>query len=194
MREDDRELALPVEGPRIRQALVQNTTERVDVGATVDLPALDLLGRDVVDRAHKAALAGQAAHRGHVSRQAEVAEVRVLAGSVLGDKDVAGLHVPVHEPDCVRCIEGPADLPDQIDCALRIEPSFPLEQLAQVGALDVLHRKVEDAVLITRRDGPDDVRMIETPRKLGFTQEALAEAFVARQLRSEELQSHATPA
>jgi hypothetical protein len=73
----------------------------------------------------------------------------VLAGSVLGDNDIPRLHVPVHQPNCVRCIEGLADLPDQIDCALRIEPSFPLEQLAQVRTLDVLHREVEDAVLIT---------------------------------------------
>src|SRR5580765_1076475 len=37
------------------------------------------------------------------------------------------------------------------------------------------------------------MRMIETPRELGFTQEALTEALVPRQLRSEQFQRHATP-
>ena len=61
--EDDRELALAVERPRSRQTLVEDAAERVDVGSAVDRSALDLLGRDVVDRADEASLPGQAADR-----------------------------------------------------------------------------------------------------------------------------------
>ena len=41
------------------QALVEQTAERVDVGAAVDRVAADLLGGDVVDRAHQLAVAGR---------------------------------------------------------------------------------------------------------------------------------------
>ncbi len=63
MREHHRELTLALERARPGQAFVENTAEGVHVGASVDHAALDLLGRDVVDRAYEAALAGQAAHR-----------------------------------------------------------------------------------------------------------------------------------
>ena len=149
MRENDRELALAVERAGTRQALEEDTTERVDVGTGVDPAALDLLRRDVVDRAHEASLPGEAAGRGHVSRQTEVANVGVLAGSVVGDNDVSRLHIPVDQPRCVRHIEALGDLPDQIDCAFRLEPAFALKQLAQVRTFDVLHREVKDPVLVT---------------------------------------------
>ncbi len=67
MGEHDRELALPIEGARARQALEENAAERVDVGAAVDLAALDLLGRDVVDGADEASVGRQAAGRRQVS-------------------------------------------------------------------------------------------------------------------------------
>ena len=41
------------------QAVEEQAGERVDVGAGVDVAALDLLGRDVVDRPHELAGLGQ---------------------------------------------------------------------------------------------------------------------------------------
>ena len=72
------ELAVALERRRAGQALVEHAAERVDVGARVDGAALDLLGRDVGDRARRSAVAGQARDRRGVPREAEVAEVGVL--------------------------------------------------------------------------------------------------------------------
>ena len=115
--EDDRQLALALERPRAGEALEEDAAERVDVGAAVDRAALDLLGRDVVDRPDEAAVAGQAADRRDVPGEAEVADVRVLAVRVRRDEDVAGLHVAVDEPGRVRGVERAGDLRDEVERA-----------------------------------------------------------------------------
>jgi hypothetical protein len=61
MREDHRQLALSVEGAHPRDALEENAAERIDIGTIVDRAALDLLGRNVVDRSDEPTLARQAA-------------------------------------------------------------------------------------------------------------------------------------
>ncbi len=57
----DRELALALERASPREALVEDAAERVESARAVDLAALDLLGRDVVDRADEATVTCQAA-------------------------------------------------------------------------------------------------------------------------------------
>jgi hypothetical protein len=54
--EHDGELAVPLERPLACQTLEEDAAERVDVRSGVDRTALDLLRRDVVDRADEAAL------------------------------------------------------------------------------------------------------------------------------------------
>src|SRR5205814_2805563 len=101
MREDDRELAVAVERALAREELEQHATERVDVGAAVDRPALDLLRGDVVDRSDEASLARQAADGRDVSGEAEVADGGVLAVRIRRDEDVRRLDVAVNEPGSV---------------------------------------------------------------------------------------------
>jgi hypothetical protein len=183
VREHDRQLALAVEGALPRETLEENAAERVDVGAPVDRAALDLLGRHVVDRADETALAGQAAHRRDVPREAEVADVGTLALVGLRDEDVARLDVAVHEPCRVRRVERARDLLDQMEYAVGLEPSFTPQQLPQVGTVDVVHREVERAVLLARSVCPDDVGVVQARRQLGLAQEPPPEALIARQLR-----------
>jgi DNA-binding SARP family transcriptional activator len=114
---------------RPRQALVEDAAKRVDVGAAVDRAALDLLGRDIVDRPDEAAVAREAADRGDMTREAEVADVRVLALFRMCHQDVARLHVAVDEPCRMRRVERSRDLLEQTKCALRLEPAFAPEQL-----------------------------------------------------------------
>ena len=102
MGENDRELALAVERPRTGETLEEHAAERIDISAAVDRAPFDLLRRNVVDRADEAALAGEAADGGDVSRQAEVADVNVLAIGPGGDENVPRLHVPVNEPGSMR--------------------------------------------------------------------------------------------
>ena len=94
------------------QGLVQDATEGVDVGARIDRPSFDLLGRRVLDGAEKVAGRGQAA-RSRLLRDAEVREVRVV-GALL-DEDVARLHVSMDERVRVRGVERAGQLLDQED-------------------------------------------------------------------------------
>ena len=84
-----------------QQRRVEHAAERVDVGARVDPLALQLLGRGEVDRAQPLAGLGQLLLRAQQPREAEVAEVGVVAR----DQDVGGLDVAVHEPGGVRGVE-----------------------------------------------------------------------------------------
>ena len=61
VRVDDRHVGVALERHVAREAVEEQARERVDVGARVDVAALDLLGRDVVDRPHQLAGLGQPA-------------------------------------------------------------------------------------------------------------------------------------
>ena len=193
MREDDGELGLALEGPLAREGLEEDTAEPVDVRAAVDDPALDLLGRDVVNGADEAAIAGQAADRGDVAREAEVADVRALAAGPVGDEDVSGLHVAVDEPGRVCRVERIAHLPDDPDGAFRVEHSLPAQELAQVDAVHVGHREVQHVAVLAGGDRLDDVRVVERRRELRLAQEPTPEALVVGELGREELERDALP-
>ena len=114
MGEHDGQLAVALEGPGAGEAFEEDTAERVDVRAPVDLAARDLLRRDVVDRSDEAAIAGEAAHRRDVAGEPEVADVGMLAVRSLGDEHIAGLHVTVDEAGLVRRVERLRDLADEV--------------------------------------------------------------------------------
>ena len=129
---DERQLALALERALSCQALVEHATERIDVGAPVDLPARDLLGRDVVEGADEAAVAGQAAHGCDVAGKAEVAHVRALAVGARGDEDVGRLDVAMNEIGGMGGVERVRDLRDQVERPRRLERAVLAEQLAEV--------------------------------------------------------------
>ena len=190
VRPQRRNLGVTCERPLAGQALVQHAAERVHVGARVDRFAADLLGRDVLDRAHQLTRAGQAGDRGRLLRQAEVRQVAVLTAGAPGDQDVGGLDVAMDEPALVGRVERVADLLDQPDRAIRVERRLAGDQLPEVVALDVPHRQVQPPVRLSCRVDRDDVRMIERRRDLRLAQEPLAEALALRELRRQELQRH----
>jgi hypothetical protein len=70
--------------------------------ASVDAAAADLLGRRVVEAAGPAAAAGGALAGQRHPGQAEVGQVHVVA---VGQQDVGGLDVAVHEPGAVDGVE-----------------------------------------------------------------------------------------
>src|SRR5205823_6913252 len=111
------------------EALVENACERVEIRAAVDRAALDLLGRDVVDRADETAFAGEAADGRDVAREAEVADVGVIALGARGDEDVSGFHVPVDEPGAACRVECRGDLSHEADRALWLESSLAQQEL-----------------------------------------------------------------
>ncbi len=96
-----------------------------------------------------------------MARKPEVADRGALAAVLLRDEDVPRLHVAVHEPDRVSRIECGCDLLDELDRALGLEPPLPPNHVAQIGAVDVLHDQIEDAVVLAGSDVPHDVRVVE---------------------------------
>ena len=175
------------------QALVKDTAERVHVGPRVDLVTGDLLRGDVLERADDVARSRDAAERAGPLRQPEVGQVAVLLARRARDQHVRRLHVPVHEPPLVRCVQRLRDLLEKRNRAARLERAFRREQLPEVGALDVAHREEEGTVVFPRTEDRDDVRMVERRGDTRLVQEALPESVALRELGSDHLQRHPTP-
>jgi hypothetical protein len=176
------------EGRLPGQALVENAAQRVDVRALVEGVARDLLGGDVLERADDLSRDRDPGKRARALRQAEVAEVAVLAPGGLGDEHVRGLDVAVDEALLVRGVERLGDLGEELDRALRLERPLLGDDLGQVRALHVAHREEEDAGLLSCLVDGDDVRVIERGGDARLAQEALAKALVLRELGRDHLE------
>ena len=90
----------------------------------------------------------------------------------------------------MRRVEAGRDLLDELDRAPRLEPAFAPEQLAQVGALDVCHREVEQSILLACGERAGHVRVVERTREARLAQEPSAETLVASELRRQHLERH----
>jgi hypothetical protein len=135
----------------------------------VDGAALDLLGRDVVDRPDELASLRQRARGGGALGQTEVREVDVVAG---GDQRVGRLDVAVYEAGRVRRVERRGHLRHEARGPDRLHLPLALQQAAQVGALDVAHRQEEHAVLLTRLVHRDDVGVLDRRGELRLALES----------------------
>ena len=168
--------------------MVEQAAERVDVGPRVDAAALDLLRRDVVDRADDVARLGQLRLRAlDALGQAEVGE----EGGAALDQDVGGLDVAVDEPHAVRGVERRGDLAADVDRPVRAQAALAAQHGGEVGALDVLHREVEQPVLLAGVVDRDDVRVLQRGGDPRLAVEALAEPGGLGELRGDDLDGRA---
>ena len=171
------------------QALVEDATERVEIRPRFDVVARYLLGRDVLERADDVPWGGNAAERARALGQAEVREVAMLLAAGYCDEDVRGLDVPVHETLLVSRVQSLRDLLEQADRTARIERAAVARQLREVGPFDVAHGEEESAVLVSRLEDRNDVRVVERSGDPRLAQEALPEAAVLGELGRNDLQS-----
>ena len=132
---------------------------------------------------------GALAPRRELLREPEIGQVDV-SGRVVREENVAGLDVAVDEPAGVGGVERGRDRCEQRKGPFGREHPLSCEELPQVGALDVAHRDVELAVNVVGLEDRDDVRVVEAREQLRLAQEALSEAIVLRQVRSEQLERH----
>jgi hypothetical protein len=161
--------------------------QAVLVGAAIDPPALDLLRRRVVHRAHVLPRRRELAPaRGRLG-DAEVAQVHGPAAGT-GDQDVAGLDVAVHQTRGVHGVEGVGHRLQQGAQRLDVEPTVALEHRAEVLAVDEAHRQVEHAVRVARVVDRDDVRVLQAGRDGGLPLEAVAVLPVGGERRGEHLE------
>ena len=171
------------------EALVQHQPQRVQVGSPVELAAADLLGRQVLGRAHHDVVAGEVV-AGGVGEALGDAEVGEQDAPVRGDQDVAGLDVAVDQAGLVGGVERGGDAAADVHRQVRAEPLLLVEQLAQALAVDQLHdhglaAAVGDGVV----DG-HDVRVVQPGDGDGLTAEPLGDDRVGGQRRLEQLDGH----
>ena len=127
------------------------------------------------------------ARRVELHRHPEVGQVGVL---VLGDQDVAGLDVAVHEPASVRRVERPRHLRDDRERPPRLQRPGAAQERAQIAALDVAHGQERRPLSVAGVIDRDDVRVIERGRDPRLAQEALPERVLVHKLGRQDLQRH----
>ena len=169
------------------ERMEQEAAEAVHVGAGVHRVAPDLLRRQVGGGAGAPAVAaGELGRDG--DRQPEVGQRDALLAVRLGDHDVSGLDVTVHETVRVGGVEGVRDLGDDPHRRSHREAAAPVDQLLQGGAVDEAHRDVEAPVLLAAAVDGEDVGVLQRRGASRLGPEALAEALVLRDRRGDHLE------
>ena len=165
--------------------LEQQDPGRVDIGPAVRIAPLDLLGGQVRDGADDHPLR----HALAVGLdRAGQSEVRHLDPAVVGDQDVLGLDVPVHEAGGVGGGEGLEHGVEEHERLLGRERAVLPQDVAQRPARDVLHREVDQAVVLALVVHRDDMAVGEPGGGARLALEARDEGLVVRQVRVHDLE------
>ena len=188
---DERTEVVLRERPAAGEQLEEHDPEGVDVGPAVHGLAGDLLGRGVGDRGRDLAVAGQRRQRGHVLRDAEVGQHRLLAAVVAGlEQDVRRFDVPVEQPAGMCVVQCAADRGDDLQGVLRRErPALPQGDV-QIRAVDEAHGDPQQVAVLTLVQDVDDVRVLERAEQVGLALESLPELRDRREARVQHLQRH----
>lgn len=164
------------------QHLVEHDAEGVDVAAGVgDAPGHEL-GREVGDRAEQGRPGRRVGRRG--AGQTEVAD---LDPAVVGEQDVLGLQVAVHDAGPVRRRETREHRLHDVHGLLRREDLVVLQQLAEGDPGQVLHDQVGGVVVLALIEDVDDVRVRQAGRRARLLDESLLERGVVGEVAVHDL-------
>ena len=156
------------ERPLADQELVEDDPCRIQVGTAIGLFATELFGRHVAGRAEHRA--GHGFVRGVDLGDAEVAQ---LDRARLGDKDVVGLDVAVHDAAPMRMAQRLQQLTHQPHRLLGAESVFGVEQVLQcLAARHQFHHDVGQIGLVVVVVNLDDVGVLELGGRLRLGQKA----------------------
>ncbi len=170
------------------EALVEHETERVEVGTTVELLAADLLGRQVLGRAHHDVVAREVCLGGlQTLGDTEVGQQHPAVG---GHHDVAGLDVAVDEARFMGVVERGGDARADVAGEFGAQPLLGVEYLAQALAFDQLHHDRLAPVLFEHVVDGDDVRVVEAGRRDRFATEPFGDDGIGGERRLEPLDRH----
>ncbi len=212
--QDLRQRRSPMRG-RAREDVTQRRSERVEVGAHVEVLAPGLLRRHVVGRSDRRPRAGQRPlHRGvpiekrratllasgdgrprgrildllcpQFLGQPQVGEFR---DPLVRQDDVRGLDVAVQDPEPARVLQGLRDLARDAEGALLLEGAFHAQDVLDGPARHELHHEVGRPVRIAEVDPLDDVLVLERGGRARLPLESFDEGGVPGNLRGEELES-----
>ena len=106
LRVQHRHVLIPGKWRSAGPQLERRARERVLIGARVDPPPLDLLGRAVMQRAHEAVRSGEVGRRQRALGQAEVRQIHVVGPtSPRIQEHVGRLDITVHQPRGVSGVQ-----------------------------------------------------------------------------------------
>jgi hypothetical protein len=110
------------------------------------------------------------------------AEVDEVGEVVVGQQDIGGFDIAVHQPGLVGAMQRRGDLFDDVNCTCGFErPS--VEQSLQVGAVDQAHGHIEAAVDLADVVDRHDVRVVQAPCGARLAHKALLEVWILRVVR-----------
>ncbi len=173
---------IALEGLAPAEHLVDDDAGREDVGPVIRALAADLFGRHVVDGAHHHVAVRQL--RRHEPRQPEVEQ---LYAPVIGDEDIRGLDVAMDHVVRVRELEPLADLDRQIELVCQAQPIVAGHPALEILAVEILHREVGEALVLTEIVNGDDVAVGKLPGGARLAEEPLAEIRVLVDRSRDEL-------
>ena len=191
--EDHLDVVHVLERHRAGEAVEQDAAQRVDVGAAVQVAALDLLGGHIRDRAHELVGGGQGRLRllgVHLLDQPEVAQVAVAvaAGRAGGEEDVGRLDVAVDQAAGVGGVQRAGHLGHDGQGPGRLQAALPPQQGRQVHPVDIPHGDVEQPAVLAGLEDRDDARMVDAGRDPRLAQEPPAEGVVGGKLGREHFE------
>jgi len=180
----------PVEGWLAGQHLIEHAAERVQIAPGVErgLPA-HLLGTHVPRGAQHDARRRDP--RVGIERPRDP-EVRHQDAAVLGDENVLGLDVAVHDAVLVRVLQPPGGFAPEAEGLGKRRGRRAVEPLTQVLALDVRHGEPEMACGLAGVEDGEDVRMLQPGGGVDLVEEPLGTHLDA-DLGAEHLERHRPP-
>ncbi len=103
-------------------------------------------------------------------RDAEIEEAQ--HARALGDQQVGGLHVAMHDAALVGVTEAGTELREPMHLARQRHLLAAANDLRHRPAGDELHRQVRIALVLTDRVNADDMRVMDARREAGLAQES----------------------
>ena len=151
---------------------VHDTSERVDVGASVHIETTDLLRRGVVDRSHPLVCPGECRRRrAEALRDAEIGEICMLLTLGSAEEDVRWLDVAVNKATAMSGVERTRDLADNPLDPQHAGRAMRTQICPQVGPWDELHGEKEHSLPLAGAVDRHEVGVGDGGREFRFVRE-----------------------
>ncbi len=176
-------------GLRTGQALVQHTTQRVDIGTGIRFSGFEAFGCHVGQRPHHRTGAGQFGG-GAIMGDSEVDQVDELAAGGSGQQCVGRFYVAMDQAAGVRGIQRGCELLDHPNGQLRIHRAAATQHAGHVDAVDDRHHQIQPLVDFPGVENRNDVRFGQLRSGVGLATEPLPIPRLAGQLGGQYLDCH----
>jgi len=165
---DEGRECLSPEGPAAGQQLVEQNAQREEVAPAVEGFPSNLLRRQIQGAADDRTGGRQGCR---LIGQASNAKVPDLRASRSIQKDVAGLHIPMHDSVLVGVSQTFRYLPAKSQDLSKAQSRRAVHAFQEIAAVDVFEGQKEEAVLFSHIEEGHDIGMEELARCLSFSQQ-----------------------